>query len=234
MILDSQLSNQITQKQKQQPNFINVREMFQFNSDISTFRFGQSNFQSNLPTNISTTSQTKQFKKSNKQNKQTNEIMKFNFESQSLFKFPSNQSNHSNYSNQSNYLPIERNLKKIKNQNIVENEESLKSDKSEEERIEKSEIECDIHTNFHQSFQNHLQCSICFDELDNPFSVTSCMHTFCEKCIKDWKRVSDECPLCKKTIRNLKKNYLLCELLETYKSYKNQIKLNQMKENEKI
>ena len=43
------------------------------------------------------------------------------------------------------------------------------------------------------------ECCICFEELDheNTVKIHSCIHTFHKKCIIEWARNDDSCPLCK-------------------------------------
>lgn len=43
-------------------------------------------------------------------------------------------------------------------------------------------------------------CSICFDELDDP-TLTSCGHLFCNDCLKMCLKVKQECPMCKTNLK---------------------------------
>lgn len=40
-------------------------------------------------------------------------------------------------------------------------------------------------------------CPICYDKLDYSARITNCNHVFCNGCIKEWKRKSSSCPLCR-------------------------------------
>ena len=50
-------------------------------------------------------------------------------------------------------------------------------------------------------------CSICFDELDNP-TLTSCGHIFCKECLDACLNIKKNCPLCKADLKG-KDVYLL-------------------------
>lgn len=42
------------------------------------------------------------------------------------------------------------------------------------------------------------ECGICYDI--KPLIQTDCFHTFCEKCISEWIKKSDTCPMCRSII----------------------------------
>merc|ERR1719334_739484 len=45
------------------------------------------------------------------------------------------------------------------------------------------------------------QCSICLEAMleedGNIFTVTACSHSYHKKCITEWKKLSNKCPLCR-------------------------------------
>ncbi|XP_033098231.1 uncharacterized protein LOC117102138 [Anneissia japonica] len=79
-----------------------------------------------------------------------------------------------------------------------------------------------------------LECTICFNRLKNPKSLT-CLHSFCLACLEDWVKVNGEltCPTCSKSypipkggLQKLPPNTFLNNLLETMEqiSEKDQMK----------
>ncbi|XP_033116090.1 uncharacterized protein LOC117116206, partial [Anneissia japonica] len=79
-----------------------------------------------------------------------------------------------------------------------------------------------------------LECTICFNKLKNPKSLT-CLHSFCLACLEDWVKVNGEltCPTCSKScpipkggLQKLPPNTILNNLLETMEqiSEKDQMK----------
>ena len=46
-------------------------------------------------------------------------------------------------------------------------------------------------------------CTICF-ERQNDTSLNSCIHSFCQICIKQWLKNSDTCPSCRSTVQRTK------------------------------
>lgn len=47
-----------------------------------------------------------------------------------------------------------------------------------------------------------LRCSICFDILNEPQTVRTCLHKFCNTCIVNHVRQSGNCPQCRIPIGN--------------------------------
>ena len=45
------------------------------------------------------------------------------------------------------------------------------------------------------------ECIICLDEVETQWRELGCHHLYHKKCIEEWMRVSDRCPLCMKSIR---------------------------------
>jgi len=45
------------------------------------------------------------------------------------------------------------------------------------------------------------ECIICLDEVETQWRELGCHHGYHKKCIEEWMRVSDRCPLCMKSIR---------------------------------
>jgi hypothetical protein len=58
-------------------------------------------------------------------------------------------------------------------------------------------------------------CPICFNKI-NEGETTSCGHTFCLKCINEWFKKNNNCPLCrtKKCRKSLRHIFWECDRLE--------------------
>jgi hypothetical protein len=48
-----------------------------------------------------------------------------------------------------------------------------------------------------------LECIICFDENAKEFTYTPCMHPFHTSCLIEWRKKSNECPLCRTKLENV-------------------------------
>ena len=68
--------------------------------------------------------------------------------------------------------------------------------------------EVDIDESLKKMIFDHLQCIICNDIFEIPF-VTNCGHTFCKKCIEEWRKQSEKCPICRSNIVSISKNQVL-------------------------
>ena len=62
---------------------------------------------------------------------------------------------------------------------------------------------------------NNLICGICLDNFVEPYSLGSCGHTFCGKCILPWLQTTLSCPTCRKIQKTVPvKNIALCSVTE--------------------
>ena len=68
--------------------------------------------------------------------------------------------------------------------------------------------EVDIDESLKKMIFDHLQCIICNDIFEIPL-VTNCGHTFCKKCIEEWRKQSEKCPICRSDIVSISKNQVL-------------------------
>ncbi len=55
------------------------------------------------------------------------------------------------------------------------------------------------------AFQEPQQCPICLDSLNIETYSLQCKHTYCKKCITEWLKHHNTCPLCRSTIQPLQK-----------------------------
>ena len=42
------------------------------------------------------------------------------------------------------------------------------------------------------------------------------MHSYCGACYSDWMAKSSECPICRKKVERISKNYLINNIVETF------------------
>ena len=68
--------------------------------------------------------------------------------------------------------------------------------------------EVDTDESWKKMIFDHLQCIICNDIFEIPF-VTNCGHTFCKKCIEEWRKESEKCPICRSDIVSFSRNQVL-------------------------
>ncbi|XP_071955621.1 uncharacterized protein [Antedon mediterranea] len=80
-----------------------------------------------------------------------------------------------------------------------------------------------------------LECSVCNGRLEDPKSLSSCLHSFCLKCLEKWVRTNHgklTCPICRKEypipvggLQKLAPNTFLHNLLETVKQHEQKRKV---------
>lgn len=52
----------------------------------------------------------------------------------------------------------------------------------------------------YKKIKNERICSICFDEeIKTSFTKTKCNHYFHSHCLRKWCKISNDCPLCRRT-----------------------------------
>ena len=53
--------------------------------------------------------------------------------------------------------------------------------------------------------KNENLCPICSYNFISPSRTNSCMHIFCNKCIKIWANLNKVCPICRSSFNNITK-----------------------------
>ena len=43
-----------------------------------------------------------------------------------------------------------------------------------------------------------------------------CLHNFCGGCYTEWMRHNNDCPICRKTVKNINKNALCASMVEDF------------------
>ena len=52
------------------------------------------------------------------------------------------------------------------------------------------------------------ECAICLCKVSNKATIDGCLHYFCFDCIKNWTKNSNNCPLCRRHIKVIRRiNY---------------------------
>jgi len=104
-------------------------------------------------------------------------------------------------------------LSTLKKENDAKVKKLLRDkDISEEtKRIEIEKLQKD-HEKKMQELENTTTCSICLCLKVYPVS-TKCGHTFCKKCIFEWKARHKQCPICRKKL--VVNKAVLCELMQS-------------------
>src|SRR5262245_41853474 len=57
------------------------------------------------------------------------------------------------------------------------------------------------------SLEDPLECPICLDPMRNAV-MTNCGHSYCEKCIEEWRSKKNSCPFCGRIITSLTPNFV--------------------------
>ena len=50
---------------------------------------------------------------------------------------------------------------------------------------------------------NENLCIICLQDFENTIIKLDCNHCFHRKCINKWRKINDNCPICRKSITNI-------------------------------
>lgn len=83
-----------------------------------------------------------------------------------------------------------------------------------------------LHTSIPQLSQldTLVRCHICKDLLKIPV-LTPCSHTFCSLCIREYLTREPKCPLCLSELResNLRSEFLISEIIESYRSVRDEL-----------
>lgn len=48
-----------------------------------------------------------------------------------------------------------------------------------------------------------IDCAICLDVVKEGGTIDSCIHIFCFKCILDWSKVTNKCPICNSNFKKI-------------------------------
>ena len=81
------------------------------------------------------------------------------------------------------------------------------------------------------SIEDELQCSICFEILDEPVTP-ACGHTFCQGCLRKWQRQprskSSNCPICDKPLpQSISVNVSMRRMVKAYHAQKAQMRASE-------
>lgn len=57
---------------------------------------------------------------------------------------------------------------------------------------------------FEDLLEEEVRCPICLGRTTKASSPDCCFHTFCNFCLKKWKKSSNKCPICRKNFSSIK------------------------------
>jgi E3 ubiquitin-protein ligase CHFR len=63
-----------------------------------------------------------------------------------------------------------------------------------------------------------FDCGICYLIMHQAVTLMPCLHSYCGGCFSDWLQRSKECPNCRESVIEVKKNSLINSLIENYLS----------------
>eukprot|EP00742_Colponemidia_sp_Colp-10_P004278 GILJ01004563.1.p1 GENE.GILJ01004563.1~~GILJ01004563.1.p1 ORF type:complete len:508 (+),score=59.34 GILJ01004563.1:89-1525(+) len=66
---------------------------------------------------------------------------------------------------------------------------------------------------FVQALSDDLMCGICREILHDCVSLVPCLHNFCGACLSDWAKSNTQCPSCRVTVREVRKNHTLSNVI---------------------
>ncbi|RNA30277.1 E3 ubiquitin- ligase CHFR isoform X3, partial [Brachionus plicatilis] len=105
----------------------------------------------------------------------------------------------------------------------INEKRSIDSDDNLKDKIQKIEVENEsvekkeFQTNQDEDdFMENISCSICNDIIYDCVSLQPCMHSYCGACYSDWMVKSQECPICRKKVERIAKNYLINNIIESF------------------
>lgn len=82
-----------------------------------------------------------------------------------------------------------------------------------------------------KSLEKEISCSICFEIFNDPQMLINCGHSFCKRCLDQWRASGPEnahrnnCPMCRQSIISTIRSSLLINMVKTTVDLKKSIKL---------
>ena len=61
-----------------------------------------------------------------------------------------------------------------------------------------------------------LECSICCEIMTKAVTLHPCGHSFCEKCVQEWRKQSKGCALCKVNCEGIFPNIMLRQIISSF------------------
>lgn len=79
----------------------------------------------------------------------------------------------------------------------LDSEDHIKPWKIKEKKV-LNELEC-----FEQRYKEMIggECPICYEQLDHPIMELTCHNMFCGKCILEWLKCNNTCPMCRSKVK---------------------------------
>ena len=119
-------------------------------------------------------------------------------------------------------MAIREKLKKLLDESKSLKENTNKDMMNENDELKKQLKALEQLNNFKSNIQEHLECPICLESLQNPH-MTRCGHRFCKTCIENYIREAQKqnkekcCPSCREHIvskRDLRKDEFIKRIVD--------------------
>lgn len=83
-------------------------------------------------------------------------------------------------------------------------DEQLVEQKKFEDQLKNCELKAKdaVKNELLEKFEEDLICNVCTELLIKP-TVLDCSHTFCQYCIKEWRKKKNDCPICRRKIQTM-------------------------------
>lgn len=100
--------------------------------------------------------------------------------------------NHPSYFNQENLNALDDFIRQLAIVYIIEHDLQQYFKKEKEVDLDYSKVKY-----YYEPLYEQENCPICLKKLRNNSVKTSCEHKFHQKCLKEWKKHNNSCPLCR-------------------------------------
>ncbi|EFX72095.1 hypothetical protein DAPPUDRAFT_326474 [Daphnia pulex] len=111
----------------------------------------------------------------------------------------------------------------------VREELRVQKELNEQQQQASSKACVDIVGHMESIMENELQCGICSELMVFATSL-NCMHTFCQHCVREWKKNKVECPICRAPITTEGRNLLVDNMIDAMVSSLSEETKNRRKE----
>ncbi|XP_046447059.1 E3 ubiquitin-protein ligase rnf8-B-like isoform X2 [Daphnia pulex] len=107
----------------------------------------------------------------------------------------------------------EKQIAEIQELERVREELRVQKELNEQQQQASSKACGDIVGQMESIMENELQCGICSELMVFATSL-NCMHTFCQHCVREWKKNKVECPICRAPITTEGRNLLVDNMID--------------------
>jgi len=82
--------------------------------------------------------------------------------------------------------------------------------------LEQGKIILEKNLKFQEELGEEMKCCICIDYIYQCITLIPCLHNFCASCFSGWMEKSNLCPQCREEATELKKNYIVNNIIEKF------------------